>query len=107
MGVDSAVVLIQLERIRRAPRRFACTICTAIAPGAARTVRTYATNRGYEVNLDGMEGPGWASPQVIVGCRAGVPWPVEPQMWEAPVLVKRTAHQPNRPSCGNQPRISD
>ena len=30
--------------IRRAPRRFEYTICTAVAPDAVLTVRTYATS---------------------------------------------------------------
>jgi hypothetical protein len=35
----------------RAPRREECTICTAVAPDAVRTVRTYATDADYEPRL--------------------------------------------------------
>ena len=33
--------------VRRDPRRDDQTICTAVAPEAVRTVRTYATDAGY------------------------------------------------------------
>jgi len=39
----------------REPRRQDHTTCTAVAPDAVRTVRTYATDAGYGHRLDGME----------------------------------------------------
>jgi hypothetical protein len=41
--------------------------------------------------LDGMEGPGWASPHVIVGCRAGVALAGRATDVGAPVLTNRTS----------------